>query len=223
MLKRYLLGQVREELGPDYDVDTHFTPHYDPWDQRLCAVPEGDLFGAIREGRAEVVTDQIERFCESGIVLQSGRQLAADIIVLATGLNMKFLGDIALQVDDKHITPSELFVYRGMMLSNIPNLAQVFGYANASWTLKADLTSDYVCRLLNHMRKTGASMVVPRLEQCAASEESTLGLRAGYIMRAMGRFPKQGKDLPWRVYQNYIVDFIKLRLRPLRDDVLEFR
>jgi len=223
MLKRYLLGQVREELGPDYDVDTHFTPHYDPWDQRLCAVPEGDLFGAIREGRAEVVTDQIERFCESGIVLHSGRQLTADIIVLATGLNMKFLGDIALQVDDKHITPSELFVYRGMMLSNIPNLVQVFGYANASWTLKADLTSDYVCRLLNRMRKAGSRMVVPRLEQGTASEESTLGLSAGYIMRSMGQFPKQGKYLPWRVYQNYIVDFIKLRLRPLRDDVLEFR
>lgn len=223
LLKRYLLDQVRKALGPDYDVDTHFTPRYNPWDQRLCAVPEGDFFDAVREGRAEVVTDQIERFYESGIVLQSGRQLAADIIVLATGLNMKFLGGMTMQVDGNAISPSELFVYRGMMLSNIPNLAQVFGYTNASWTLKADLTSDYVCRLLNYMHKSGARMVVPRLEEGAATEESTMGLTAGYVLRAQGRFPRQGQRLPWRVYHNYIVDFLKLRLRPLRDDVLEFR
>ncbi len=223
MVKHYLLNQVREELGPDYDVEKHFTPHYNPWDQRLCAVPDGDMFREIRAGRAEVVTDKIKQFTQHGILLESGRELTADIIVLATGLNMKFLGGIALTVDGKQINPSDLFMYRGMMFANVPNLAQVFGYTNASWTLKADLTGQYVCRLLNEMRDSGARIATPRLREGDAEEEPMLDFTSGYVLRAMDKFPKQGKEMPWRVYQNYITDFLHLRLRPLRDDTLELR
>ncbi len=223
LVKKYLLGQVRQELGPDYDVKTHFTPSYNPWDQRLCAVPEGDLFAAIREQRAEVVTDHVERITAAGIQLRSGRTLEADIIVLATGLNMKFMGDAQLSVDGVAIDPSRLYVYRGMMFGNVPNLAQVFGYTNASWTLKSDLTGDFVCRVLNHMRRSGTRMAIPRLRTGAVEEEPMLDFTSGYVLRAVGRFPKQGTKLPWRLYQNYILDFLQLRLRPLRDKVLEFK
>jgi cation diffusion facilitator CzcD-associated flavoprotein CzcO len=222
-VKRYLLDQVRRELGPDYDVDTHFTPDYNPWDQRLCAVPDSDMFEVIRDGRAEVVTDHIARFTPGGILLTSGRELAADIVVLATGLNMLFMGDISLEVDGRAIDPSEQFVYRGALLSNVPNLAQVFGYTNASWTLKADLTADYVCRLLNHMRRSGTHQVLARLEPGEVVEEPILALNAGYILRARDRFPKQGTESPWRVYQNYILDLLSLRFSSLRDSGLEFR
>ncbi|MEZ5572608.1 MAG: NAD(P)/FAD-dependent oxidoreductase [Halioglobus sp.] len=222
-MKAFLLNKVREALGDDYDIKTHFTPSYNPWDQRLCAVPEGDMFTAIREKRAEVVTDHIERFTAHGIRLQSGKELAADIIVLATGLNMKFMGGAQLTVDGNAIDPSQLFVYRGMMFGNVPNLAQVFGYTNASWTLKSDLTGRFICRLLNEMRKTGARMVVPVQPQGGVEEEPMLSLNSGYVLRALGKFPKQGRKFPWRLYQNYILDFLQLRLRPLRDRVLEFR
>ncbi|MBK6739651.1 MAG: NAD(P)/FAD-dependent oxidoreductase [Haliea sp.] len=223
LVRKFLLDQVREALGKDYDIKTHFTPSYNPWDQRLCAVPEGDMFTAIRERRAEVVTDQVERFTERGIRLQSGRELAADIIVLATGLNLKFMGGAQLSVDGRAVDPSQLYVYRGMMFGNIPNLAQVFGYTNASWTLKSDLTGDFICRLLNYMRKTGTSVAMPRLQEGTVEEEPMLNLNSGYVLRSVGQFPKQGTRLPWRLYQNYILDFLQLRLRPLRDKVLEFR
>jgi monooxygenase len=223
LVKKYLLDQVRRELGDDYDVKTHFTPSYNPWDQRLCAVPEGDLFAAIRERRAEVVTDHIEQITERGIRLASGRELEADIIVLATGLNMKFMGGVRLTVDGVAIDPSRLFVYRGMMFGNVPNLAQVFGYTNASWTLKSDLTGDYVCRLLNHMRRTGMRVAIPRLQEGAVEAEPMLDFTSGYVLRAVGQLPKQGSRLPWRLYQNYILDFLLLHLRPLRDKVLEFK
>ena len=181
------------------------------------------MFAAIREKRAEVVTDQIDRFTADGIHLKSGRDLKADIIVLATGLNMKFIGGTTLNVDGKQLDPGKLFVYRGMMLANVPNMVQVFGYTNASWTLKSDLTGQFVCRLLNHMRKTGTTMAVPRVPEAGIEEDAMLDFSSGYILRAVDKFPKQGKRLPWRVYQNYIVDFLNLRLRPLRDKVLEFR
>ena len=223
LVRKFLLDQVREALGKDYDIKTHFTPSYNPWDQRLCAVPEGDMFTAIRERRAEVVTEQVERFTEGGIRLQSGRELAADIIVLATGLNLKFMGGAQLSVDGRAVDPSQLYVYRGMMFGNIPNLAQVFGYTNASWTLKSDLTGDFICRLLNYMRKTGTSVAMPRLQEGTVEEEPMLNLNSGYVLRSVGQFPKQGTRLPWRLYQNYILDFLQLRLRPLRDKVLEFR
>ncbi len=223
LVRKFLLDQVREALGKDYDIKTHFTPSYNPWDQRLCAVPEGDMFKAIREQRAEVVTDQVERFTERGIRLHSGRELAADIIVLATGLNLKFMGGAQLSVDGRAVDPSQLYVYRGMMFGNVPNLAQVFGYTNASWTLKSDLTGDFICRLLNYMRKTGTSVAMPRLQEGTVEEEPMLNLNSGYVLRSVGQFPKQGTRLPWRLYQNYILDFLQLRLRPLRDKVLEFR
>jgi monooxygenase len=223
LVRKFLLDQVREALGKDYDIKTHFTPSYNPWDQRLCAVPEGDMFKAIREQRAEVVTEQVERFTERGIRLQSGRELAADIIVLATGLNLKFMGGAQLSVDGRAVDPSQLYVYRGMMFGNVPNLAQVFGYTNASWTLKSDLTGDFICRLLNYMRKTGTSVAMPRLQEGTVEEEPMLNLNSGYVLRSVGQFPKQGTRLPWRLYQNYILDFLQLRLRPLRDKVLEFR
>lgn len=223
VMKKLLLGQVREALGDDYDIKTHFTPNYNPWDQRLCAVPEGDLFTAIAEKRAEVVTDYVDYFTPTGIRLKSGRDLEADIVVLATGLTMKFIGGTELIVDGAVIEPSTLHVYRGMMLSNIPNLVQVFGYTNASWTLKSDLTAQYVCRLLNHMRKTGTTMAVPRVASAGVEDEPMLDFSSGYIVRAVEKFPKQGKKLPWRVYQNFILDFINLRLRPIADTVLKFK
>lgn len=223
LVKKFLLDQVRKELGADYDVNTHFTPSYNPWDQRLCAVPEGDLFKAIREKRAEVVTDTIDRFTPRGIRLDSGAELEADIIVLATGLNLKFIGGATLCVDGEAIDPSKLFVYRGMMLANVPNLVQVFGYTNSSWTLKSDLTGRFVCRILNYMRRTGTTVAVPRMPAGGVEAAPMLDFSSGYILRAIDQFPRQGKRLPWRVYQNYIVDFLNLRLRPLKDKVLQFR
>ena len=223
IVKKLLLGQVREALGEDYDIKTHFTPNYDPWDQRLCAVPEGDLFTSIAEKRAEVVTDHVDYFTQSGIHLKSGRDLEADIIVLATGLTMKFIGGTKIVVDGAAVDPATLYVYRGMMLANIPNLVQVFGYTNASWTLKSDLTGQYVCRLLNHMKKTGTTMAVPTVASAGVEEEPMLDFSSGYILRAVDKFPKQGKKLPWRVYQNFILDFINLRLRPIADTVLKFK
>ena len=222
LLRSFLLKRVREELGADYDVARHFTPKYNPWDQRLCAVPDGDMFAAIREGRAAVVTDHIERFNAAGIRLQSGAQLDADIIILATGLNRKFAGGVQYSIDDNPIDFTRHFVYRGMMFSDIPNLAFVVGYTNSSWTLKADLTSSYMCRLLNHMARNGRKSVTPRVKE-AVSEQPLLDFDAGYVLRSREQFPKQGDRFPWRVYQNYIQDFFSLGFGSLKDDELEFR
>ncbi|MDZ7784332.1 MAG: NAD(P)/FAD-dependent oxidoreductase [Halioglobus sp.] len=222
-VKAFLLGMVRKELGPDYDVDTHFTPRYNPWDERLCAIPDGDMFAAIREKRVEVVTDHIDHFTESGIVLQSGRHLEADIVVLATGLNMLYMGGIQLAVDGREIDPSKHFVYRGMMLSGVPNFAQAFGYTNSSWTLKADLTAQYVCRLLNYMRRKGKNTALPVLDPRDVTEEPMLDFTSGYIQRAIDQFPRQARENPWRVYQNYFMDLLNLRCRPLKDSALRFR
>lgn len=223
VVRNLLLNRVREELGDDYDIKKHFTPSYNPWDQRLCAVPEGDLFEAIRSERAHVVTDHIERFTPDGIALQSGATLEADIIVLATGLNMKFLGGTTLTVDGEEVNPAHHYVYRGMMFSGVPNLVQLFGYTNASWTLKADLTADYVCRLLNHLRDSGQRYAVPVPPREGVEEEPMLDFTSGYVMRAMDKFPRQGKETPWKLHQNYIIDFINLRIRSLKDQVLKLR
>ena len=222
-VRRLLLGEVQKALGPDYDVKKHFTPRYNPWDERICAVPDGDMFKAIREKRAEVVTDHIDRFVENGIQLKSGDTLEADIVVLATGLNMTFMSDIEFTVDDKPVVSSDLFAYRGMMYANVPNLAQVFGYTNSSWTLKADLTGEYVCRLLNHMRRNNYRVAVPYLAEGGVEEEPMMDFTSGYVQRALDKFPRQGKHVPWRVYQNYIKDSLLLRFRPIRDNVLQFR
>ena len=221
-LRRFLLGQVRQELGPDYDVATHFTPRYDPWDQRLCAVPNGDMFAAIREGRAEVVTDHIAHFTATGIQLQSGAHLEADIVIMATGLNLKFAGGVEYQIDGRPIDFTEHYIYRGMMFSDLPNMAFTVGYTNSSWTLKVDLTANYVCRLLNHMKKHGYARVMPRLKG-TVEQEPFLDFDAGYVLRSRSQFPKQGNRLPWKNYQNYIRDFISLRLGKLRDEELEFQ
>jgi monooxygenase len=221
-LRKYLLGLVRKEMGPDYDVDTHFTPDYNPWDQRLCGVPDGDLFTAIRENRAEVVTDHIDQFNKEGIHLKSGKQLDADIVVLATGLNLKFAGGVQYSVDGKVLDFAEHFIFRGMMFSGLPNMAFTVGYTNSSWTLKADLTGQYVSRLLNKMARHGYTTVTPRLTG-EVEEMPLLDFDAGYVLRSRESFPKQGNRLPWKNYQNYIRDFIGLRLGRQNDDELEFR
>ena len=221
-LRRYLLNQVREELGPDYDVDTHFTPNYNPWDQRLCAVPDGDLFTAIREKRAEVVTDHIDEFNATGIQLKSGKQLDADIIIVATGLNLKFAGGVDYSIDEQKLDFTDRFIFRGMMFSDLPNMAFTVGYTNSSWTLKADLTASYVCRLLNKMASGKYSTVTPRMIG-TVDEEPLLDFDAGYVLRARDQFPKQGNRLPWKNYQNYVKDFITLRIGGLKDKELEFR
>ena len=221
-LRKVLLGLVRKEMGPDYDVDTHFTPDYNPWDQRVCGVPDGDLFRAIRENRAEVVTDHIDQFNKEGIHLKSGKQLDADIVVLATGLNLKFAGGVQYSVDNRVLDFTEHFIFRGMMFSGLPNMAFTVGYTNSSWTLKADLTGQYVSRLLNKMARHSYTMVTPRLTG-EVEEMPLLDFDAGYVLRSRESFPKQGNRLPWKNYQNYIRDFIGLRLGRQNDDELEFR
>ncbi|MFZ5728738.1 MAG: FAD-containing monooxygenase EthA [Phenylobacterium sp. RIFCSPHIGHO2_01_FULL_70_10] len=221
-VKSRIIGMVREQLGSDYDVETHFTPRYNPWDQRLCLVPDADLFDAIRSGSAEVVTDHVETFTETGIRLKSGRELAADIIVTATGLNLEVMNGVALQVDGQAVEPAKTYSYKGMMYSGVPNLASAFGYTNASWTLKCDLTCDYVCRLLNHMKATGLRQATPRLGSEEMAEEPWLDFSSGYVQRSIDRFPKQGSQAPWKLHQNYALDLLNLRYSRLEDGVMEF-
>lgn len=221
-LRRYLLNQVREELGPDYDVDTHFTPNYNPWDQRLCAVPDGDMFAAIREGKAEVVTDHIDHFNSSGIALKSGNQLDADIVVIATGLKLKFGGDIAFRIDGEEVDPTERFVYRGMMLEGVPNLAMSVGYTNSSWTLKTDLTAKYVCGLLKKMKRGGYSSVIPTLSG-EMKEVPLLDFDAGYVLRARDIMPKNGDRKPWKNNDSYTKDYASLEFNLNKYSELEFR
>ncbi len=219
--KQRLLAMVRHALGADYDVGTHFTPRYNPWDQRLCLVPDSDLFEAIRGGRASVVTDQIETFTETGIRLRSGEELPADIVVSATGLKLNLLGDVVFGVDGLRVDLSKAMSYKGMMFSGVPNLASVFGYTNASWTLKADLTSAYVCRLLNHMRRHGYAAATPHRD-ASVEEEPFLDFSSGYVQRALHMLPKQGSKKPWKLYQNYAKDMAALRLGKVDDGVMEF-
>ena len=211
---------VRDELGADYDVATHFTPSYNPWDQRICLVPDADLFAAIREGRASVVTDHIDRFEADGIRLKSGELLPADIVVTATGLDMQLMGGIPFTVDGQRVDPAKSLGYKAMMYSDIPNLASSFGYTNASWTLKSDLTCAYVCRLLNAMKKRGMRQVTPRIGG-DVKQEDFLSFTSGYVQRAIDRFPKQGDKRPWRVHQNYALDLIDLKFGGI-DEGMEF-
>ncbi|MFA6115821.1 MAG: NAD(P)/FAD-dependent oxidoreductase [Sphingomonas sp.] len=219
--KARLLEMVRTELGPDYDVATHFTPRYNPWDQRLCLVPDGDLFASLKKGEASVVTDTIERFTPTGIKLSSGAELPADVIVTATGLELQLLSDVAFSVDGAAVDLSQTFNYKGMMYSDVPNLASSFGYTNASWTLKADLTCAYVCRLLNTMKKRGLRQATPRIGDDVLTPEPFLSFTSGYVTRAMEKFPKQGSKKPWKLYQNYAKDVVSLRFGSV-DDGMEF-
>ena len=220
--KRLILSGVRAYLGKDYDIGKHFTPHYNPWEQRLCLVPDGDLFHAINAKRAAVVTDRIETFTETGLKLQSGTELEADLIVTATGLKLQMLGDLQISVDGKRIDLAQTLYYKGMMYSGVPNLASSFGYTNASWTLKSDLTCAYVCRLLNHMKAHGLDQCTPRNTDPTIGTEPWIDFSSGYFERARHLFPKQGSRAPWKLHQNYARDLLALRFGAVDDGVMTF-
>jgi cation diffusion facilitator CzcD-associated flavoprotein CzcO len=222
LVKAMVRRSVAKRLPPGYDIDTHFKPRYGPWDQRLCLVPDGDLFEAISEGRASVVTDQIETFTETGIRLTSGAELEADLVVTATGLNLLALGGMEIAVDGREIDISETMSYKGMMLSGVPNMAIAFGYTNASWTLKADLTCEYVCRLLGHMDAGGYRECRPRERDPSMPEEPFIDFSSSYVQRSIHQFPKQGARAPWRLYQNYALDIFTLRFGSVEDGAMEF-
>ncbi len=222
-LMRWLLRKgVERELPKGYDIDTHFTPKYDPWDQRLCAVPNGDLFKAIRSGKAEVVTDTIDTFTESGIRIASGTELEADIIVTATGLELLFIGGIEVSVDGEVVDLPSRLSYKGMMLEGVPNMAAIFGYTNASWTLKADLSSDYACRLLNHLHDAGLRQCTPINSDPSVEASPLLHLSSGYIQRAADRFPRAGSKFPWQMHQSYLRDYRATKRSGIHDDAMRF-
>ncbi len=220
--RQAILRMTRDQLGPDYDVETHFTPRYNPWDQRICLVPDADLFAAIKEGRASVVTDEIETFTETGIHLRSGAELAADIIVTATGLMMRILSGVQLSVDGAPVDLGKTLSYRGMMYGGVPNLASAIGYTNASWTLKCELIAQYVCRLLNYMDRHGYSECRPQPVDVTAGDEPVLNLTSGYVRRALNSLPRQGSKKPWKTYQNYALDLMALRFNTLNDGAMAF-
>jgi cation diffusion facilitator CzcD-associated flavoprotein CzcO len=219
--KTFIVKQVEKQLGGKVDVAPHFTPSYNPWDQRLCLVPDGDLFEAIREGRASVVTDHVETFTEGGIRLRSGQEIQADLIVTATGLKLKFLGGLAIEVDGRRLEPDKTMTYKGMMLSEVPNLAFAIGYTNASWTLKCDLVSQYVCRILKHMDEHGYAQCRPRRDP-SVKEEPLIDFSSGYVQRAIRDLPRQGAVAPWKLHQNYALDRVLFERAPLVDRVMEF-
>ncbi|CAN5552274.1 NAD(P)/FAD-dependent oxidoreductase [soil metagenome] len=221
--KRLLVDQVKRQVGPDVDVDAHFTPTYAPWDQRLCLVPDADLFAALRNGSAEIVTDQIESFTESGLRLRSGKELAADVVVTATGLKLKLLGGADIEVDGKRPALDETLVYKGMMFSGIPNFALAIGYTNASWTLKCELTGRYVCRLLQYMDEHAYTQCCPRAPTGPMEKSPLIDFSSGYVKRASGGLPRQGSAAPWKLYQNYVLDLLTLRHARLDDPAMEFR
>jgi cation diffusion facilitator CzcD-associated flavoprotein CzcO len=221
-VKKLIRHGVRTHLGPKYDVDTHFKPSYNPWQQRLCLVPDADLFNAIRQGKASVVTDHIDSFTEKGIRLKSGQALEADIIVTATGLNLLALGGMQIVVDRQDVDFARELSYKGMMLSDVPNLAVALGYTNASWTLKADLTSEYVCRLLNYMDRHGYTECRPHNSDPTVKPEPFIDFSSSYVLRSIDKFPKQGSKAPWRLYQNYALDILTLRFGKLDDGAMRF-
>jgi monooxygenase len=213
---------VRSELGDQYDAK-HFTPPYNPWDQRLCLVPDADLFRAIREGRVSIVTDHIETFTANGLLLKSGEHLNADIIVTATGLVLRLFAGMQLVVDEAPVDMPATLVYKGMMFSDVPNLAFAVGYTNASWTLKCDLAAEYVCRLLNHMDHKGYSTCTPRINDADIEEEPVIDFNSGYVLRALDSLPRQGSKTPWRLHQNYVKDLSMMRYGRVEDGTMEFK
>ncbi len=221
-VKAGIIRNLKKAVGPDCDVATHFTPRYNPWQQRLCIVPDGDMFKAIRSGRATVVTGHIETFTDEGVQLESGETLEADVIVTATGLVLQYLGGVAVSVDGRRIDFSKTLSYRGVMNSGVPNLVAVFGYINASWTLKADLICKYACRLLNAMDERGMRQVTPQPRGETELAPYVQNFNPGYIERSAQYWPKQGAKAPWRVYQNYFRDIWSLRWQSLNDGALEF-
>ena len=222
LVKRMLRRGIERQLPDGYDIDRHFAPSYDPWDQRLCTVPDGDLFGALRDGSTSVITDTIDTFTATGIRLRSGQHLDADIVVSATGLDLLFLGGTELSVDGVPVKVTDRLTYKGMMLEGVPNLALVIGYTNASWTLKAELTCGYTTRLLNHLRDTGLRQCTPVNDDPSLADQPLLGLASGYIQRAADRMPKQGSKAPWLVHQSYLRDYRAMKRSDLNDRVMQF-
>ncbi|MEO8193641.1 MAG: NAD(P)/FAD-dependent oxidoreductase [Gemmatimonadales bacterium] len=219
--KKMVRNGVRKQLGPSYDLK-HFTPEYNPWDQRLCLIPDANLFNSIRSGKASVATDHIDTFTEKGIKLRSGEVLEADVIVTATGLNLKLMSGLQLVVDGAPVDLSRTMTYKGMMYSDVPNLVSAFGYTNASWTLKCDLTGEYVTKLLNHMDARGYAQCTPRRNDPSVTEEPVLSFTSGYVQRALHSLPRQGSKKPWRLNQNYALDMMGVRLSPIEDGTMEF-
>ncbi|NNH86785.1 flavin-containing monooxygenase [Acinetobacter terrae] len=223
LLRKFLLKSIEMQLKGKVDMK-HFTPSYNPWDQRLCVVPDGDLFKILRSGKARVETDQIEKFTETGIQLKSGQHLDADIIVSATGLQIQILGGIKASIDGKPIDTSKHMLYQGIMVSDVPNMAMIIGYINASWTLKVDIAADYICRLINYMDKNGYDQVIAQGDQTELMEDTVMGsLSSGYIARAADVMPKQGKHAPWNVTNNYLADRKVLKNAKFEDSVLKFQ
>ncbi len=220
-MRRLIRALTERQLPAGFDVDTHFNPKYDPWDQRLCLVPDGDLFEVLGSGAATIVTGEIATFTEHGVELASGEQLEADVIVAATGLNLLVLGGVELSVDGRAVEVGETVSYKGMMLCGVPNMALTLGYTNASWTLKADLVAKYVCRVLNHMDATGAAICTPQAPDSSLPTEPIIGLKSGYVLRSLDRLPRQGASAPWRLHQNYVKDLLLLKRGPL-DDAITF-
>jgi cation diffusion facilitator CzcD-associated flavoprotein CzcO len=221
-MKRMLRKWAEAQLPAGYDIDKHFKPTYNPWDQRLCLVPDGDLFKAISDGRASVVTDRIDTFTEKGILLESGEELEADVIITATGLNLLPVGGMRIAVDGSDVSLPETMGYKGMMLSGVPNYAISIGYTNASWTLKCDLTCEYVCRLVNHMDRHGYDSCTPVNNDPTVTPQPFIDFSSGYVLRSIDKFPKQGSKSPWRLYQNYARDIVSLRYGALDDGAMEF-
>ena len=222
LLRKLLLKSIEMQLKGKVDMK-HFTPSYNPWDQRLCVVPDGDLFKILRSGQASIETDQIEQFTEKGILLKSGQHLDADIIVSATGLEIQILGGIKATIDGKPMDTSKHMLYQGIMVSDVPNMAMIIGYINASWTLKVDIAAEYICRLINYMDKNGYDEVIAQGDQTELMEDTVMGsLSSGYIARAVDVMPKQGKHAPWNVTNNYLADRKILKNARFDDGVLKF-
>ena len=221
--KKLIIGNVKKQLGADFDVEKHFTPSYNPWDQRLCLVPDGDLFKSLKSGRAEIVTDKIDRFTAKGIRLQSGTELEADLVVTATGLKLLLAGGMKMEIDGKPMVANQTFNYKGTMLSDVPNFAVVLGYTNASWTLKCDLACEYVCRLLDRLDKGGYRSVTPKMGNVEGPTAPLMDFTSGYVQRALDDLPKQGHKKPWRLYQNYVLDLLGLRHGAIEDTALVFQ
>jgi cation diffusion facilitator CzcD-associated flavoprotein CzcO len=221
-MRSFLLGQVKRKVGPDFDM-SHFTPSYMPWDERLCAVPDGDLFRVLRSGEASIVTDNIETFTEKGILLKSGQELEADIIVTATGLQVQMLGGMQLSVDGEAKELHDQMTYKGVLVEDLPNLAWIFGYTNAPWTLKSDIAGKYLCRLFKHMDQAGHQVATPRDADNSALDMGMLDqLQSGYVQRAKDTLPRQGSKNPWKVLMHYGQDSKMLLEDPVVDGLLEF-
>jgi cation diffusion facilitator CzcD-associated flavoprotein CzcO len=221
-VKKLMMRVAKRHLPDSIDVNTHFNPPYNPWDQRLCVVPNADLFEALSDGSASIETDRIRTFTETGVELESGKRLEADLVVTATGLNLLAIGGMELTVDGSEIDLSKTVGYKGMMFSGVPNMAVALGYTNASWTLKCDLCSHYVCRLINYMDEQGYAMAMPLEPDPSLPREPFIDFNSGYVVRSIHKFPKQGPHAPWRLYQNYPRDIRLLKSGPLQDEGIRF-